>query len=109
MGLENTHQIDAAGIEPDTGLCVLTIIDAAHWPDEQTQLKKLQAKFNAYFGFVQTRQLQDAYPDSQGRGVAIDLLTAQPLSPPATKYLTKAAESARQLNITLRHRLISPT
>lgn len=57
MALDQLDTIDAAGTDRATGEIVLTIVDAWNWFDEPAHLAALQAKLNAYFGFVEAGQI----------------------------------------------------
>lgn len=106
MGLDNTSMVDAIGIEVDTGLAVLTITDSWDWIDEKGHLLALQDKLNAYFDFIETGQIWDAYPKAQGRQLAIDVITKFRFPPAATDFLEKARQAATELNVVIRERYI---
>jgi hypothetical protein len=67
MPLEDTGKVDAISTEPATGSVVLTIFNAWEWSDERAHLLALQAKLNAYFDFIQSGQIREAYPSTEGR------------------------------------------
>jgi len=57
MSLEKTDTVDAVGVENDSLQAVLTIADSWDWTEEQKHLSALQAKLNAYFGFIECGQI----------------------------------------------------
>jgi uncharacterized protein DUF6572 len=104
MSLDNAEVVDAAGTERDSGTVVLTIFDAWDWDDQRRHLMALQAKLNAYFGFVESGQIYEAYPAAVGRALRIDILSRYPMPDAALTLLEKAATVASQLGITIAHR-----
>ena len=62
MTLDNLEVVDAVGTERDGGTIVLTLFDAWDWDDQRQHLLALQAKLNAYFGFVESGQIDGVYP-----------------------------------------------
>jgi len=57
MAIDQPETIDAAGTDRETGEIILTIVDAWNWTNEQSHLSALQAKLNAYFGFIESGQM----------------------------------------------------
>lgn len=107
MSLEQTSTVDAVGIESVTGHCVLTICDAFDWEDSHNHLLTLQAKINSYLEFIQGGQICEAYPDSLGRRLVIDILFRFDLPNEAFAFLTAAANVAKQLEVDLRYRVVN--
>lgn len=103
MPLEDTSKVDAISTDPKTGFVVLTIFDAWDWSDERIHLLTLQAKLNAYFDFIQSGQIREAYPAAEGRPLAIRVMTKFPLSFSGQEFLQRAATAASQLNVAILH------
>lgn len=99
MGLENLDVIDAAGLEASTGTVVLSILDSQDWMDERGHLLALQAKMNSYFGFIESGQIYEDYPDAKMSKLRIDVIGRYPLPPTATRLIEKANEVATALSI----------
>jgi hypothetical protein len=106
MSLDNLEVVDTVGTERDSGAIVLTIFDAWDWSDEREHLLALQAKLNAYFGFVESGQVYVDYPAAAGKALRIDIVTRYPVPDTALGFLEKAAIVASQLNITITHRTL---
>jgi hypothetical protein len=104
MSLDNLEVVDTVGTERDSGAVVLTIFDAWDWNDEREHLLALQAKLNAYFGFVESGQIYEDYPAAAGKALRIDVVSRYPVPDTALSFLEKAATSASQLNITITYR-----
>ncbi|MDB5433473.1 MAG: hypothetical protein JWP35_4589 [Caulobacter sp.] len=95
------QKVDAVGIDHATGSVVLTILDAQDWEDEREHLLALQAKVNAYFSYIQGRELYEDYPQTDGRPVVINII--QRLDPPEAfeRFLNAANDVAAPLDITI--------
>jgi hypothetical protein len=106
MALDQSDTIDAAGTDRDTGEIVLSIIDAWDWTDEVAHLSALQAKLNAYFGFVETGQISEIEPSWRDVGVKIDVLFRQSPTDQAVALLKTAEFVARPLGLTITHRIL---
>jgi hypothetical protein len=109
MSLDNLEVVDTVGTESDSGMIVLSIFDAWDWDDQGRHLLALQTKLNAYFGFVESGQIYEAYPSAVGKALRIDVITRYPVPDIALTLLEKAAAVASQLNITITHRTYSGT
>jgi hypothetical protein len=105
MSLDNLEVVDAVGTEVESRVVVLTIVDSWDWQDERHHLSALQAKLNAYFGFVESGQIYEAYPDARGKALRIDIVTKFAPSEAALKLLEKASAVAAQLNLTVTQRI----
>jgi hypothetical protein len=105
MSLDVTNEIDAVGIEKDTDVVVLSIVDSWNWEDEQRHLQALQDKINAYFEFVQSGEIYSVYPNAATKSIRIEVIG--PYHPPAAAiaFLEKASDVASQLGLTVRHRV----
>ena len=104
MALEEANKVDGIGIENDTGFVVLTIADAWDWQDEQKHLKALQSKLNAYVNFVESGQIWEAYPNSVGRQVVIDIVTRFPLPKAGADFLERVASICADFKVKVRTR-----
>jgi hypothetical protein len=105
MSLDKLEVVDTVGTEKDSGTIVLTILDAWDWEDERRHLLALQAKFNAYFGFVESGQIYEDYPAAAGKVLRIDVISRYPLPDAGLTLLEQAAAVASQLNIAVTHRI----
>ncbi|WBS05412.1 hypothetical protein OU994_14580 [Pseudoduganella sp. SL102] len=102
MGLENISVVDAVGTETTSDCVVLSIVDSWDWSDEHGHLLALQSKLNAYFGFVESGQIHEAYPAAEGKSLRIDLISRYPLPTTAVDFLKNAKAVAEELAISLR-------
>ncbi|PTY03401.1 hypothetical protein DB346_05835 [Verrucomicrobia bacterium LW23] len=104
MALDNPTVVDTIGIEAATGKVVLTMFDTWTWDAPLPHLLALQDKLNAYFGFIESGQIYDAYPDAKERSLAIDVITRHPLHEDSIPLYDKALEVAQALKVELRSR-----
>lgn len=102
MALDNTNEVDAIGIEKDSGFVVLTIIDTWQWDDAPSHICALQDKFNSYLTFIESGQIWDAYPDAAGRQLVIDVIMRVPIPAIAHRFFEMASAVASQLDVVVR-------
>jgi hypothetical protein len=103
MALDKSHVIDAAGVEKDTGCVVLTIADHWSWDDQKNHLLALQEKLNAYFNFIESGEILEAYPDAAGRPIVIDVIGRFPIPEIGIDFLERASAVAADLGVTIRN------
>jgi hypothetical protein len=101
MALERLDVVDAMGIEKETDVAVLSLIDAWDWDDEQAHLLALQEKLNVYFGFIEDGQVWEAYPAAKGKQLRIDVIFRCPPTPRAIEMLGAADRVASQLEVSV--------
>ena len=106
MSLDKVNEVDAVGIETDSDRVVLTIVDSWDWNDEMAHLLALQAKLNAYFDFISSGQLLEAYPKALRRRPCIDVIGKHPSPASATAFLDKAKTVASRLGIDISTRQV---
>jgi len=105
MSLENIETVDAVGTEKGTNTVVLSIMDSWNWEDQERHLIALQDKLNAYFGFVESGQIYEAYPQATGKSLRIDIVSRYPMPEAGRGFLAKAADVASKLNLTITQRV----
>jgi len=104
MSLETHQAVDAIGTDIAGNVVVLSILDSWDWEDPGHHLRALQEKLNAYFGFVESGEIYDAYPDAQGKALRIDIVCRYSIPDDGLAFLAKAAAVAAELGITVSHR-----
>ena len=73
MGVQNTNEVDIIGINKETGICTLTIIDSLDWRNEEEHLLLLQEKINVYLSFIESGEIYTTYTPSKGRKFEIKI------------------------------------
>ena len=105
MAIDQPESIDAAGTDRETGEITLTIFDAWDWVDEPHHLSALQAKLNAYFGFVESGQIAELEPAWEQVGARIDVIFRIAPTDRALALLQTAEVVARPLRLKITHRV----
>jgi hypothetical protein len=105
MSLDNSNVVDAVGLEQQSDTVVLSIIDSWEWTDEKAHLVALQEKLNSYFGFVESGQVYESYPDAQGRALRIDIVGRYPLPAAGASFVDAASKVAGELKMGVTFRL----
>ena len=96
MSIESAGTVDAIGLDRSTNEAVLTLIDHLDWGDLPEHSALLAEKLNRYFGFVESGEIYECYPEAQGRQLRIDVICRYEPSPAAVAYLQRAREVASQ-------------
>lgn len=108
MSVDQTHVVDAMGIDSQTGDMVLTIVDHLEWSvSGKDHLLLLQEKLNSYLSFVESGEILQAYPDAGGRSIVIDVVCKYTLTEPATQFFAQAEPIVQEAGMKLRHRKFS--
>ena len=90
-GVQNPRVVDL--IRPDgKGGVELLMLEARPWGSDPDQLSQLEAKLNAYLGYVQTGALARDYPQYAGASVRFRLECAAPPAGEAARMLGAARE-----------------
>ncbi len=105
MSLDNVEVVDAVGTDRVSGEDILSILDSWDWGDPRTHLVALQSKLNAYFGFIESGQIYETYPEAVGRLLRIDIVSRYPMPDAALTFLEKVSAVASELNLTVTQRV----
>ena len=104
MSVEDHAVVDAIGVERHSGKVVLTISDHLDWSSEQEHLHALQEKIDTYLRFIESGELEQAYPDARGRAPVIDLVAQHQPSALAQEFLCRARGALSIAGVELRSR-----
>ena len=108
MSVEQTEVIDSIGIDNKSGEVVLTIMDHLGWEnDAKHHMFLLQGKINAYLKFIESEEILQSYPDSEGRRISIDIIGQFQLSAEARIFVKRASVVLSNAGVTLRFEHIS--
>jgi hypothetical protein len=105
MGIENSNAVDAIGIENATGMAVLSLLVGSDWTDERETLHAFQNKLNAYFAFIESAEIYEAYPSARGRPLRIDVLWRTAPPPRAITLIEKARIAAKPIGVEITARV----
>ena len=73
MTIEQENTIDLIGTNEEKGYVSLIISDHLEWDEKNEKLLLLQNKINAYLSFIESGQLIEEYPNTEGLKVHIVL------------------------------------
>jgi hypothetical protein len=107
MSLEQSHVVDAIGTARSDDSIVLNIIDSWNWENEGLHLAALQRKLNAYFEFVESKQILESCPEAKGRRLCISIISRFPTPEAGLNLLAAAAILAAELDIEIKHQVDS--
>lgn len=96
MTIESATTVDAIGLDETTDEAVLTVIDHVDWGDLAAHSQLISDKLNRYFGFVESGEIYESYPEAQGRKLRIDVVCRFEPSASAVQYLEKAGAVASE-------------
>jgi hypothetical protein len=91
VSVDQPRNIDIVSINKD-GNVVLTISDHLDWADTIHHQLILQAKFNAYLAFVESGEILEQYPKSEGRAIIFKVVFKFSPDIEGRKFLAKAKE-----------------
>src|ERR1700753_3939156 len=74
MAVDQGNSIDLMSFDKVTGEVVLTISDHLEWDKEGEHQRVLQAKFNAYFTFVESGEIVRRYPEASNHPIVFRLV-----------------------------------
>jgi len=107
MTLTAVREIDAVGVDRQTGKVVLTVVDDLGWGDDDHHLVLLQSKLNVYLRSIESGELEDAYPDAKGRPVQILILAREQPPAQARHTLEHVRCALERSGYELEHRVLS--
>ena len=76
-GVHNPRVVDLIRLDLAADAVELLMLETRPWTGGAAQLAELEAKFNAYLGYVQGGYLARDYPQYAGRGVRFHLACAE--------------------------------
>lgn len=98
-GVQNPRVVDLVGRDPQGDAVELLMLEARAWGSDPLQLSQLEAKFNAYLGYVQLGYLARDYPDYADRPVRFRLACAAPPAGEAVRLLDAMRDFASREGI----------
>jgi hypothetical protein len=90
-GVDNPRIVDLITVDPTRDEVVLAILEPRPWSGGDEQLRQLEDKLNAYYGYVLDGFLARDYPDYDGMPVAIRLDCAADPGPEQRPFMAAAA------------------
>lgn len=106
MSVVDRQKIDVIGLETVSGKVVLTVADDLDWSDENLHLTALQEKLNTYLSFIESGEVNEAFPESVGRRIVIAIVSKFALTEEGLKFLERARSIIEASGIELRHKVL---
>lgn len=92
MTIEKLNEVDAVGIDNETGYVTLIIIDHLDWEDEVSHLRLLQEKINRYLSFWESGEVYETYPEADGRKMEIKIYVKHDLPQICIEFLERVSQ-----------------
>ncbi len=106
MTVEQADKIDIISIDP-TGQVILTVSDHLPWSDAVQHQLILQTKLNKYLAFIESGEILQSYPDSQGRGITIKVVFKYKPNDAGEQFMERAGDVVQSAGFTLRHEVLA--
>jgi len=104
MSVQQSDVVDFIGIDNATGNVTLAISDHLDWSDEHGHLLLLQQKINTYLRFLESGEINEAYPQAVGRKCVIEIVGKYDLTEAAESFLRQASAVISGAGFSLRFR-----
>ncbi|HIP76484.1 MAG TPA: hypothetical protein EYH12_05050 [Psychromonas hadalis] len=92
MSVVETDKIDAIGVDKEGQRVFLSIIDSLVWDAENVHLFTLQEKINSYLFFIESGELNKAFPDADSFSLVIELVLRYAPSDEAITFFDKTIQ-----------------
>lgn len=106
MSIDQADRIDVIGIDKISGTVILTVSDQWDWKEEHAHLAALQAKLNTYVRFIESGELNQAYPESVGRKPVIEIVLREPMPTAGSSFLHEVGALLSASGIEVRSRVL---
>jgi hypothetical protein len=108
-GVFNPHVVDLISLDDGSGEVVLLMLEERRWDGGETQLREVEAKFNAYLEYVLGGHMLKQYPDYEGKPVRFQLHCVE--NPPAEhrNFFTAMSNFASAEGIRVVVSVVQPT
>ena len=80
-------EFDSIGVDNNTGVCTLAIIDSLDWKKEEDHLILLQEKMNTYLRFIESGEIYLVYEPANGKELEIKIYFAHVLPSSCQEFI----------------------
>ena len=94
--LQETNKIDFVTLTKDKEHIRLSFSDALNWDDEYEHLSLLQKKINTYFAYIEGGQLYREYPNAEGKGIIIHVMSKYKIPEIGIEFFEKVKKVANE-------------
>ena len=101
MSVVESDKVDFISLNPESGEVVLTISDHLDWDDPEQHLLILQDKINTYIAFIEGEEVHQAYPESIGRKIRIEIVSQYKYPKEGIDFLDKVRPILESIGISM--------
>ncbi|WP_395732095.1 DUF6572 domain-containing protein [Prosthecobacter sp.] len=104
MAVDDPKTVDVVSVDRATSEVILDVTDHLDWSDEAGHLMFLQNKINAYASFIESGELETAYPDAKGRQPVIHVACMNEPPPLAVRFFDRVRDILQPAGIRFSYR-----
>lgn len=87
MSIKESEVIDIIGTSEERDVVILTATDHFKWGSKE-HLLMIQEKLNSYLEFLQSGEIYEAYPESKGKKIEVNIVCKYPPDDEGKKFLS---------------------
>ena len=99
MAVDDPKTVDVVSVDRATSEVILDVTDHLDWSNEADHLMFLQNKINAYVAFIESGELEAAYPDAKGRQPVIRVACMNKPPPVAVRFFDRVRDILQPADI----------
>jgi len=103
LSVDQLGIVDIISVNRETGRVVLTVCDHLDWLDSVRHRTILQEKFNRYLAFVESGEIFQRYPNSQGRSIVFKVVFKYSPDREGEKFLKRARQTVESAGFWLEY------
>lgn len=101
--VEDIYKVDAISVDKETSAVVLNIFDHLDWNDETTHVSVLEEKVKNYLKFIESKEIEQVYPDAKGKKIKICIIAKYTLTGNGLKFIASLTKTVNDAGFTLDH------
>ena len=101
--VEDVHKIDAINLDKETNDVVLNIFDHLDWTNEKAHIAALQEKILNYIKFVESKEIEQVFPESKGKKIKICVVAKFSVTGNALKFIASITQTVTDAGLSLDH------
>ncbi len=107
MSVEDKNTVDAFSITPE-GKVRLLISDHLEWDQENKHLLTLQEKINTYLRVIESGEIYEVYPQSEGKEFIIQIMMKYSPNETALEFLNRVEGMLDKAGYEFQYRYFDP-
>ncbi|MBC7466076.1 MAG: hypothetical protein H7256_08790 [Bdellovibrio sp.] len=101
--VEDVHKIDAISVDKESNDVILNIFDHLDWSNEKMHIHLLQEKITNYLKFVESKEIENVFPDAKGKKIKICVVAKFSLTGNALKFIASVTQTVTSAGLSLDH------